>query len=90
MRHGCAAGTVSVLASRGQSDAVGGSWRAIARLDMERRGYPMTVLHEYRMTPDDVLATAVHEDVSTAEAWAAVVVSDADPAPVTWVLERDQ
>lgn len=36
---------------------VGGSWRAIARLDMERRSYPMTVLHEYRMTPDDVLAT---------------------------------
>ena len=36
---------------------VGGSWRAIARLDMERRGYPMTVLHEYRMSPDDVLAT---------------------------------
>ncbi|WP_414897812.1 Ppx/GppA family phosphatase [Rhodovulum sp. YEN HP10] len=29
---------------------VGGSWRAIARLDMERRGYPLTVLHEYRMT----------------------------------------
>ncbi|MDO5371408.1 Ppx/GppA family phosphatase [Paracoccus sp. (in: a-proteobacteria)] len=37
---------------------VGGSWRAIARLDMERRGYPMTVLHEYRMTPDAVAATA--------------------------------
>ncbi|MDO5641974.1 MAG: Ppx/GppA family phosphatase [Paracoccus sp. (in: a-proteobacteria)] len=36
---------------------VGGSWRAIARLDMERRGYPMTVLHEYRMTPKDVLDT---------------------------------
>ncbi len=36
---------------------VGGSWRAIARLDMERRGYPLTVLHEYRMTPEDVLAT---------------------------------
>lgn len=33
---------------------VGGSWRAIARLDMERTGYPMTVLHEYRMTPDSV------------------------------------
>ncbi|UWP89742.1 Ppx/GppA family phosphatase [Aliiroseovarius crassostreae] len=28
---------------------VGGSWRAIARLDMERRNYPLTVLHEYRM-----------------------------------------
>ena len=30
---------------------VGGSWRVIARLDMERRTYPLTVLHEYRMTP---------------------------------------
>ncbi|MCV6823791.1 MULTISPECIES: Ppx/GppA family phosphatase [Halocynthiibacter] len=37
---------------------VGGSWRAIARLDMERRGYPLTVLHEYRMTPKSVLNTA--------------------------------
>lgn len=36
---------------------VGGSWRAIARLDMERRSYPMTVLHEYRMSPDDIAAT---------------------------------
>ncbi|MEM9755527.1 MAG: Ppx/GppA family phosphatase [Pseudomonadota bacterium] len=31
---------------------VGGSWRAIARVDMERRGYPLRVLHEYRMTPE--------------------------------------
>ncbi len=37
---------------------VGGSWRAFARLDMERRGYPLTVLHEYRMTPKSVRATA--------------------------------
>lgn len=37
---------------------VGGSWRAIARIDMERRHYPMTVLHEYRMSPEDVAATA--------------------------------
>ena len=36
---------------------VGGSWRVIARLDMERRGYPLTVLHEYRMTPKNVLET---------------------------------
>jgi exopolyphosphatase / guanosine-5'-triphosphate,3'-diphosphate pyrophosphatase len=36
---------------------VGGSWRAIARLDMERRAYPMTVLHEYRMDPKSVLDT---------------------------------
>jgi len=36
---------------------VGGSWRAIARLDMERSDYPMTVLHEYRMTPQAVADT---------------------------------
>lgn len=29
---------------------VGGSWRAIAKIDMIRRGYPLHVLHEYRMT----------------------------------------
>jgi len=36
---------------------VGGSWRVIARLDMERRNYPLTVLHEYRMTPKNLLDT---------------------------------
>jgi len=36
---------------------VGGSWRAIARIDMERRGYPLTVLHEYRMTASRVSKT---------------------------------
>ncbi|WP_406721088.1 Ppx/GppA family phosphatase [Thioclava litoralis] len=33
---------------------VGGSWRAIARIDMEREAYPLLVLHEYRMTPEAV------------------------------------
>jgi exopolyphosphatase/guanosine-5'-triphosphate,3'-diphosphate pyrophosphatase len=37
---------------------VGGSWRAIARIDMERRKYPLTVMHEYRMSVVDVQATA--------------------------------
>ncbi len=37
---------------------VGGSWRAIARIDMERRNYPLKVLHEYAMRPDDLLETA--------------------------------
>ncbi len=36
---------------------VGGSWRAIARLDMVRRDYPLSVLHDYRMTPKSVRAT---------------------------------
>lgn len=36
---------------------VGGSWRAIARVDMYRRGYPLHVLHEYRMTARHVSET---------------------------------
>ena len=36
---------------------VGGSWRAIARIDMERRGYPLHVLHEYRMNRKAVRET---------------------------------
>jgi len=36
---------------------VGGSWRVIARLDMERKNYPLTVLHEYRMTPQGLRDT---------------------------------
>ncbi len=36
---------------------VGGSWRAIARLDMERRNYPLKVLHEYALTPKSIRKT---------------------------------
>ncbi len=36
---------------------VGGSWRAIARIDMHRRGYPLHVLHEYRMDAEAVQET---------------------------------
>ncbi len=36
---------------------VGGSWRAIARLDMKRQGYPLSVLHDYPMTPQSVRDT---------------------------------
>ncbi len=36
---------------------VGGSWRALARLDMHRSNYPLLVLHEYEMTPKSVRRT---------------------------------
>lgn len=36
---------------------VGGSFRAIARLDMELTGYPLHVLHEYRMSPGGLMDT---------------------------------
>ncbi len=37
---------------------VGGSFRAIARVDMERRKYPLKVLHEYRLEPESLAETA--------------------------------
>ncbi len=43
---------------------VGGSWRAIARIDMERRDYPLTVLHEYRMTARRIGHTVKYIDES--------------------------
>lgn len=39
---------------------VGGSWRAIARIDMDRRGYPLAVLHEYRMSRKALYATIAY------------------------------
>ncbi|GFE48448.1 exopolyphosphatase [Roseobacter cerasinus] len=45
-------------AQRDRLFLVGGSWRAIARIDMHRRDYPLHVLHEYRMTARSVSATA--------------------------------
>ncbi|MEK9212079.1 Ppx/GppA family phosphatase [Sphingomonas sp. 2378] len=34
---------------------VGGSWRALARLDMTLADYPLPVLHHYELTPVDIL-----------------------------------
>ncbi len=46
---------------------VGGSWRAIARVDMERRGYPLKVLHEYRMTPKAIMETIKYIEAADIE-----------------------
>lgn len=46
---------------------VGGSWRAIARIDMHRRGYPLRVLHEYRMTARSISATIKYIEQSDLE-----------------------
>jgi len=37
---------------------VGGSWRAMARIDMARRKYPLHVLHEYERPTQDIIRTA--------------------------------
>lgn len=57
--------TIAALRDRfgdqpGRLFLVGGSWRAIARIDMERRGYPLKVLHEYRMTRKDIRDTIAY------------------------------
>ena len=36
---------------------VGGSWRAFAKIDMLRRGYPLHVMHEYRISLSSVKKT---------------------------------
>ncbi len=46
---------------------VGGSWRAIAKIDMERRSYPLHVLHEYRMSARDVRDTAAFIEANDIE-----------------------
>jgi exopolyphosphatase/guanosine-5'-triphosphate,3'-diphosphate pyrophosphatase len=54
---------------------VGGSWRAIARLDMERRNYPLKVLHEYAMTPKAIrktLSWIEDQDMATLRARTAI------------------
>ncbi|MFT3968244.1 MAG: Ppx/GppA family phosphatase [Sphingobium sp.] len=35
---------------------VGGSWRALARLDMHLRAYPLPIFHHYEMMPDRIPA----------------------------------
>ncbi|KTT75009.1 Ppx/GppA family phosphatase [Sphingomonas endophytica] len=34
---------------------IGGSWRALARLDMELNRYPLPVIHQYAMSPETVV-----------------------------------
>jgi len=33
--------------------AIGGTWRSLARLHMRQKGYPLHVMHDYRMPPDE-------------------------------------
>ncbi|PIE11367.1 MAG: exopolyphosphatase [Rhodobacterales bacterium] len=47
---------------------VGGSWRAIAKIDMHRRGYPLHVLHEYQMSRPDISRSGQLIDSANLEA----------------------
>lgn len=52
---------------------VGGSWRALARLDMVRQEYPLKVLHEYQMFPEQLRKTAEWVAAQEPEALAELV-----------------
>ncbi|MBW7922390.1 MAG: Ppx/GppA family phosphatase [Rubellimicrobium sp.] len=43
---------------------VGGAWRAFARIDMERRQWPLTVIHEYRTDMEAVRATRAYVEAA--------------------------
>jgi exopolyphosphatase/guanosine-5'-triphosphate,3'-diphosphate pyrophosphatase len=67
---------------------VGGSWRAIARIDMERRGYPLKVLHEYRMTPKAIRETIkLIEKLGTSDLKARTGTSAERMKLVPWAAE---
>ncbi len=67
---------------------VGGSWRAIAKIDMARRGYPLSVLHEYRMTARSVRETIKFAKGRDLEELRAIAqVSPARMALVPYALE---
>lgn len=51
---------------------VGGSWRAISRIDMSRRDYPLHVLHEYQMTPEGIIDTCRWVRSQTSEELASI------------------
>lgn len=64
---------------------VGGSWRAIARIDMLRRDYPLHVLHEYRMSAASVRETAKFieaNDMSSIRVAAGVSSARAELVPI--------
>ncbi|WP_319826255.1 Ppx/GppA family phosphatase [Thalassovita sp.] len=67
---------------------VGGSWRAIARIDMERRKYPLHVLHEYRMNVRSIDATLRYiEENDPSELRARCGVSSSRMALVPYAAE---
>ncbi|MBA4492665.1 Ppx/GppA family phosphatase [Paracoccus sp. S1E-3] len=71
---------------------VGGSWRAIARLDMERSKYPMTVLHEYRMTPEaveDTVRWIGDHDLQTLRAKTGISNSRMELVPLASMVLRE-
>lgn len=67
---------------------VGGSFRAIAKLDMARRDYPLQVLHEYRFDHDRLRAVLGWLAEATPEEMAQVQGSGSDRFPLLPSVSR--
>lgn len=61
---------------------VGGSWRALARLEMDRSDYPLKVLHEYTITPEAASDLGAWAAAASPEALAAFAGVSQSRAPV--------
>ena len=48
--------------------AIGGTWRALARLHMRQRGYPLQVMHNYVMSAADAVTYGLIDKVLTSRA----------------------
>ena len=66
--------------------AVGGTWRALARLHMRQHNYPLDVMHNYRIPADDAaeFASLLERVDSEALADIAVGLGGAAPAARLW------
>ncbi|HEU0221471.1 MAG TPA: Ppx/GppA family phosphatase [Paracoccaceae bacterium] len=71
---------------------VGGSWRSLGRIHMARAGYPLAVLHEYRMEPGALRAEAqwmARQTPDLLDSIADISTSRADVLPLAaTVLDR--
>ncbi len=90
IRRGIKSLRKSVTGAAGRLFLVGGSWRAIARLDMERVGYPLKVLHGYAPPTAQLLETLEWlrgEKVATLSAMTGTSPQRLSLAPqASWVL----
>ncbi len=62
--------------------AVGGTWRALAKLDMGQRHYPLTVMHGYRMSAREAADLAERVEQGDAASLAAIQSVNAARRPL--------
>ena len=69
--------------------AVGGTWRALAKLQMAERGYPLRVLHGYTLDAGEGLAKLVERAIGIAKS-DADISSDRRPLLVYGAVVLDE